>query len=95
MTMPPGMPQPNLDPEDRVLLQASDPRAAGSRRLLTIVETAEYLRVSKWTVYSLLRSNQLGSVHLHTRHLVPIDEIERFLHQQYKPRGDTHGQEKR
>ena len=95
MTMPPRMPQPNPNPENRVLLPASEPRAAGSRRLLTIAETADNLRVSKWTVYSLLRSNQLGSVHLHTRHLVPIDEIERFLHQQYKPRGDTHGQEER
>lgn len=95
MTMPPRMPAPNFDPEDSVLLSGSDLRAAGSRRLLTILETADYLRVSKWTVYSLLRSNQLGSVHLHTRHLVPIDEIERFLRQQYEPKGGHHGQEKR
>lgn len=95
MTRPMRSPQPNLNPEDRVLLPALDPNAAGSRRLLTIAETADNLRVSKWTVYSLLRSNQLGSVHVRTRHLIPIDEIERFLHQQYKPRGGPHGQEKR
>ncbi|MGY2746200.1 helix-turn-helix domain-containing protein [Arthrobacter sp. UYCu723] len=67
----------------------------GLPRLLTIPEVALALRVSKWSVYSLIHSKQLGSVFVRTRHLVPADEVERFVRSQYEPEGGKHGQEKR
>ncbi len=67
---------------------------AGVPQLLTIPEVALALRVSKWSVYSLIHSKQLGSVFVRTRHLVPADEVERFVRSQYEPEGGNHGQEK-
>lgn len=71
------------------------PERTGVPRLLTIPEVALALRVSKWSVYSLIHTQQLGSVFVRTRHLVPADEVERFVRSQYEPEGGTHGQEKR
>jgi excisionase family DNA binding protein len=39
-------------------------------RLLTVDEAAEQLRVSRWTVYNLIRSNQLRTVKIGRRRLV-------------------------
>jgi excisionase family DNA binding protein len=38
--------------------------------LLTVDEAAEYLRVSRWTVYNLIRSSQLRTVKIGRRRLV-------------------------
>jgi excisionase family DNA binding protein len=40
--------------------------------LLTVDEAAEYLRVSRWTVYNLIRSNQLRTVRIGRRRLVTL-----------------------
>ncbi len=40
--------------------------------LLTVDEAAEYLRVSRWTVYNLIRSNQLRTVKIGRRRLVTL-----------------------
>jgi excisionase family DNA binding protein len=44
--------------------------------LYTIDETAARLRVSRWTVYNLIRANQLRTVKIGRRRLVPpaLDE---------------------
>jgi excisionase family DNA binding protein len=68
---------------------------SGVPELLTIPEVALALRVSKWSVYSLIRANKLGTVFIRTRHLVPAEEVERFVRSQYQPEGGTHGQKKR
>lgn len=41
-------------------------------RLLTVDEAAEQLRVSRWTVYNLIRSNQLRTVKIGRRRLVTL-----------------------
>jgi excisionase family DNA binding protein len=38
--------------------------------LLTVDEAAERLRVSRWTVYNLIRSNQLRTIKIGRRRLV-------------------------
>jgi excisionase family DNA binding protein len=40
--------------------------------LLTVDEAAEYLRVSRWTVYNLIRSHQLRTVKIGRRRLVTL-----------------------
>jgi excisionase family DNA binding protein len=39
--------------------------------LLTVDEAAAWLRVSRWTVYNLIRSNQLHTIKIGRRRLVP------------------------
>ena len=43
--------------------------------LLTVDEAAEYLRVSRWTVYNLIRSNQLRTVKIGRRRLVTLTAL--------------------
>lgn len=50
-------------------------------RLLTIPETGEQLRLSKWTVYQLIHQHKLTSVKVGSRRLVPATEIDRFIEQ--------------
>lgn len=40
--------------------------------LLTVDEAAESLRVSRWTVYNLIRSNQLRTVKIGRRRLIEV-----------------------
>lgn len=50
--------------------------------LYTIDETAARLRVSRWTVYNLIRANQLRTVKIGRRRLVPpaaLDECVELL----------------
>lgn len=47
--------------------------------VLTIDEAAERLRVSRWTLYSLIRSNQLRTVKIGRRRLVPVDALAECL----------------
>jgi len=49
--------------------------------LLTLTEACEFLRVSKWTVHRLIRSNQLETILIGRRRLVPRDAIDQFLTQ--------------
>lgn len=44
-------------------------------RLLTVDEAAEQLRVSRWTVYNLIRSNQLRTIKIGRRRLVTLDAL--------------------
>ena len=53
-----------------------------SRKLLTIAETADTLRVSKWTLYRLLQTNQLQSVRIGSRRLIPAAVVDRFIERQ-------------
>ena len=50
--------------------------------LFTIDEAAARLRVSRWTLYNLIRSNQLRTIKIGRRRLVPpaaLDEcVEQF-----------------
>jgi excisionase family DNA binding protein len=44
--------------------------------LLTVDEAGEYLRVSRWTVYNLIRSNQLRTVRIGRRRLVTLAALD-------------------
>lgn len=43
--------------------------------LLTMQEAADWLRVSRWTVYSLVHSNQLRTIKIGRRRLVTLDAL--------------------
>ncbi|MFI0480507.1 helix-turn-helix domain-containing protein [Actinomadura sp. 9N215] len=52
-----------------------------SEIVLTVDEAAERLRVSRWTLYNLIRSNQLRTVKIGRRRLVPVDAIAELLNE--------------
>ncbi|HEY5358037.1 MAG TPA: helix-turn-helix domain-containing protein [Streptosporangiaceae bacterium] len=43
--------------------------------LFTIDEAAARLRVSRWSVYNLIRSGQLRTIKIGRRRLVPLDAL--------------------
>ncbi|WP_431894218.1 helix-turn-helix domain-containing protein [Nonomuraea sp. bgisy101] len=43
--------------------------------VLTVDEAAKRLRVSRWTIYTLIRSKQLRTVKIGRRRLVPVDAL--------------------
>ena len=47
--------------------------------LLTIDEAAASLRVSRWSVYNLIRSGQLHTIKIGRRRLVPLDALSECL----------------
>ncbi|GAA2614393.1 helix-turn-helix domain-containing protein [Actinomadura fulvescens] len=47
--------------------------------LLTVDEAAERLRVSRWSLYNLIRSNQLRTVKIGRRRLVPVAALDECL----------------
>lgn len=49
--------------------------------VLTVDEAAERLRVSRWTLYNLIRSNQLRTVKIGRRRLVPVSALTECLDQ--------------
>lgn len=56
--------------------------------LYTVDEAAEELRVSKWMIYRLLRSNELKSLTIASRRLITSDDLMDFIKQH---RGDFYG----
>jgi excisionase family DNA binding protein len=49
--------------------------------VLTVDEAAEQLRISRWSLYNLIRSNQLRTVKVGRRRLVPASAIAECLDQ--------------
>ena len=47
--------------------------------LLTIEEAAASLRVSRWSVYNLIRSGQLRTIRIGRRRLVPMNALTECL----------------
>ncbi|WP_067466230.1 helix-turn-helix domain-containing protein [Actinomadura macra] len=47
--------------------------------VLTVDEAADRLRVSRWTLYNLIRSNQLRTVKIGRRRLVPVNALAECL----------------
>jgi excisionase family DNA binding protein len=47
--------------------------------LFTIDEAAARLRVSRWSVYNLIRSGQLRTIKIGRRRLVPLDALTECL----------------
>ncbi|MCX4742792.1 excisionase family DNA-binding protein [Streptomyces antibioticus] len=62
--------------------QINDTRGdAGTPELLTVREAYKRLRISKWKLYDLIRSNLLGSVQIGRRRLIPIEAIRSYVQQ--------------
>jgi excisionase family DNA binding protein len=49
--------------------------------LLTMQEAAEWLRVSKWSVYSLIHANQLHTIKIGCRRLVSRQALDECVKQ--------------
>lgn len=50
-----------------------------SPHLLTVEEAAKELRVSKWTIYQLIRSEELKTLTIASRRLVASDDLVNFI----------------
>jgi excisionase family DNA binding protein len=50
--------------------------------LYTVDEAAGVLRVSKWMIYRLMRSNELKSLTIASRRLIASDDLLDFIKQQ-------------
>jgi excisionase family DNA binding protein len=53
--------------------------AAGSARLLSVIETARELGISRSVVYELLASGALRSAKIGRRRLIPREAVEKFI----------------
>ena len=53
--------------------------AAGSARLLSVIETARELGISRSVVYELLASGALRSAKIGRRRLIPREAVEEFI----------------
>jgi len=47
--------------------------------LLTVEEAARELRISKWTIYQLIRSEELKTLTIASRRLVASDDLKDFI----------------
>ena len=56
-----------------MITKSSDPHSRPT--VLTVTEACESLRVSKWTLYQLMRSRQLESIRIRRRRLIPLTAI--------------------
>jgi excisionase family DNA binding protein len=47
--------------------------------LLTVPEAAQELRISKWTIYQLIRNEQLKTLTIASRRLIASDDLADFI----------------
>ena len=52
---------------------------AEAAALLTIIEAAQRLRSSRSTVYELMATRELRSLHVNRRRFIPASEVDRFI----------------
>lgn len=57
----------------------SNTKEISSPTLFTVEEAAKQLRVSRWMVYKLIRSNELKTLTIASRRLVAADDITNFI----------------
>lgn len=48
--------------------------------LLTVPEASAALRVSRWSLYRLIREGRILTIKIGSRRLVPRDAVDRLLH---------------
>jgi excisionase family DNA binding protein len=58
------------NPQMKQLMYRPGGRDAPTEYLLTVQEAADRLRVSRWSVYNLIRSNQLRTIKIGRRRLI-------------------------
>ncbi|WUO44137.1 helix-turn-helix domain-containing protein [Streptomyces sp. NBC_00285] len=49
--------------------------------LLTVKEASEKLRISKWTLYQLIRSRRLATIQIGRRRLIPAAAVQALVQQ--------------
>ena len=54
-------------------------------RLATVNEVAELMRVSRMTVYRLIKQGELHATRVGSRYRVAEDDVDRFLQARYEP----------
>ena len=57
--------------------------------LLTIPEAASQLRISRWTIYQLIRNNQLKTLTIASRRLVASDDLANFINERKEMEYET------
>ncbi len=57
--------------------------------LLTITEAASQLRISRWTIYQLIRSNELKTLTIASRRLIASDDLANFINQRKEMEYET------
>jgi excisionase family DNA binding protein len=54
-------------------------------RLATVNEVAELMRVSRMTVYRLIKQGELPATRVGSRYRVAEDDVDRFLQARFEP----------
>lgn len=49
--------------------------------LLTITEAANQLRISRWTIYQLIRSGELKTITIVSRRFVASDDLAKYINE--------------
>lgn len=60
---------------------------AAALQLCTITETCDLLGVSRWQVYQLINQNELRTVKIGRRRLVPLRELDGFVERRLRTAG--------
>ena len=74
-----GITQPNCI--SRKVLNMSSLEQISSPTLFTVEEAAKQLRVSRWMIHRLLRSNELKSLTIASRRLIASEDLLDFIKQ--------------
>jgi len=58
-------------------------------KLLTIPEATSQLRISRWTIYQLIRSGELKTITIASRRFVATDDLASFISQRKEIENET------
>jgi excisionase family DNA binding protein len=73
--------QPDRTKSRKVLDMSNTNELPSCPTLYTITEAAEQLRVSRWMIYQLIRSNELKTLTIASRRLIASDDLIDFIKQ--------------
>lgn len=62
-------------------LATSQPESGATPLLLTVSEACIVLRVSRWSLYQLIRSGRLRTITIGSRRLVPMSAVQALIDQ--------------
>lgn len=68
-----------LKPESSEHEKTKEQHAPLVPSVLTISEACEVLKISKWTLYRLIHSQQLKTIKIGSRRVVSVESIRRFV----------------
>jgi len=59
--------------------------------LLNVLDAANRLGISKWTIYELMHQGLLPSVKIQSRRFIALDDLEAFVERLRTEAGERHG----